>query len=167
MVDVNVWAGKVGKPLIGPYIFADTLTGDTYNAFLQHTLPLLLENVPLNVRRRMWFQQDGAPSHYSRAARETLNIEVPDRLIGSGEPINWPARSPDLTPLDFYLWGHMKRLVFETPVESEKDLIHRIAVAAGDIAEKRRVFQRVRESLERRCRLCIEHDGRHFEQLLL
>ena len=38
--------------------------------------------------------------------------------------------SPDLTPLDFFLWGHMKTLVYETPVESEMDLIARIAVAS-------------------------------------
>uniref|UniRef100_A0A2H1V4P8 SFRICE_034143 n=1 Tax=Spodoptera frugiperda TaxID=7108 RepID=A0A2H1V4P8_SPOFR len=30
-------------------------------------------------------------------------------------PIPWPARSPDLTPMDFYLWGHMKSLVYNEP----------------------------------------------------
>lgn len=162
----NVWAGIVGNHLIGPYVFVARLTGDAYNAFLHNTLPLLLEDVPLNVRRTMWYQLDGAPPHYSRVARETLNIKFPDRWIGRGGPVIWPARSPDLNPLDFYLWGHMKSLVYATPVASEEDLIARIAVAAGDIAEKRGVFQRVRESLEKRCRMCIEEGGGHFEQFL-
>jgi len=30
----------------------------------------------------------------------------PNRWIGRGEPQNWPARSPDLTPLEFFLWKH-------------------------------------------------------------
>ena len=37
--------------------------------------------------------------------------------------IAWPARSPDLTPLDCFLRGHMKNLVHETDVYSEKDLL--------------------------------------------
>ena len=163
---VNVWAGILGNHLIGPYIFPATLNGNTYNAFLLNTLPLLLEDVTLNVRRSMWYQQDGAPPHFSRAVRDTLNIMFPRRWVGRRGPVNWPARSPDLTPLDFFLWGHMKSVVYETTVDSEEDLIARIVVAAGDIAEKREVFERVWESLEKRCRLCIEEDGKHFEQML-
>lgn len=78
----------------------------------------------------------------------------------------WPARSPDLTPLDFYLWGHMKTLVYETPIETEMELVGRIAVAAGDIAEDRRMLSRWQGSLQRRCDFCIQVGGRHFEQLL-
>ncbi|KAJ4433250.1 hypothetical protein ANN_15509 [Periplaneta americana] len=40
--------------------------------------------------------------------------------MGRGGTIAWPARSPDLAPLDYFLWGHMKRLIYETSVESEK-----------------------------------------------
>ena len=35
-----------------------------------------------------------------------------DRWIGRGGTINWPPRSPDLTPLDFCLWGLMKSEVY-------------------------------------------------------
>ncbi|KAJ8893412.1 hypothetical protein PR048_006003 [Dryococelus australis] len=34
--------------------------------------------------------------------------------IGRGGPISWPARSPDLTPLDYFLWGHIKDVIYET-----------------------------------------------------
>ena len=71
-----------------------------------------------------------------------------------------------LTPLDFFLWGHMKTLVYETPVESEMDLIARVAVAAGNVAQDRRMLSRVQQSFQRRCKVCIEAGGRHFEQLL-
>lgn len=163
---VNVWAGIVGDRLIGPHILPATLTGDIYAAFLQWTLPELLENVPLDIRRRLWIQQDGAPAHFSRAARQILDNHYPNRWIGRGGPVSWPPRSPDLTPLDFFLWGHMKSLVYETPVESEENLIARIAVAAGDISDNPRIVGQVHRSLEKRCRLCIAENGRHFEQLL-
>ena len=38
--------------------------------------------------------------------------------------------SPDLTPLDYYLWGHMKTLVYETKVDTRAALRDRIFVAA-------------------------------------
>jgi hypothetical protein len=48
------------------------------------------------------FQHDGAPVHYTRTtqAQQVLDRRYPDSWIGRGGPINWPARSPDLTPLD-------------------------------------------------------------------
>ena len=83
----------------------------------------------------MWYQQDGATAHFSIAARQVLNDKYPNRWIGRGGPVPWPPRSPDLTPLDFFLWGPMKSPVYDTPGESEQSLIARIVVAAGDISD--------------------------------
>ena len=44
---VNMSCGVIGDQLLGPYIFAQHLTGDIYTNFLQDELPALLENVPL------------------------------------------------------------------------------------------------------------------------
>jgi hypothetical protein len=51
------------------------------------------------------FQQDGAPPHYLEAGHEYLNTRFSGRWIGRAEPIAWRPRSPDLTPLDFFLLG--------------------------------------------------------------
>ena len=48
------------------------------------------------------FQQDGAGPHYGRGVRQYLWQKFQHRWIGRGAPVaEWPARSPDLTPLDF------------------------------------------------------------------
>ena len=39
-----------------------------------------------------------------------------------------PLRSPNLNPLDYFLWGHLKSLVYTTPIENENDLRNRIVV---------------------------------------
>ncbi|GFX86254.1 uncharacterized protein TNCV_2561361 [Trichonephila clavipes] len=70
--------------------------------------------------------------------------------IGRGGPVRWPARSPDLSCLDFYFWGHMKSLVYDTPVDNAEELVARIAVAAGEIRNSPGVFQNVRMSMRRR-----------------
>ena len=39
---------------------------------------------------------------------------------------NWPPRSPDLTPCDYFLWGHLKNKVYSTPPENTGELRERI-----------------------------------------
>ena len=163
---VNVWAGILGDQLIGPYILPDNLNGRSYQFFLTEVLPELLENVPLDVRNNMWLQQDGAPPHYARVARNYLDQAYPDRWIGRLGPIRWPARSLDLNPLDFFFWGRMKELVYSTPVVDQMDLVARIAVAAQQIQDTVGIFASVREGMLRRCNACIEANGENFEHLL-
>lgn len=55
-----------------------------------------------------WFQQDGAPPHRSRKVLSFLNKEFGSRLISYGCPISSPAKSQDLTPLDYFLYEHLK-----------------------------------------------------------
>ena len=59
----------------------------------------------------------------------------------------------------------MNSLIYETPVDSEMDLVGRIVDAAGLIADHPRVFDCVQDSLLRRYQTCIDVQGRHFEQL--
>ncbi|GBL76778.1 hypothetical protein AVEN_53448-1 [Araneus ventricosus] len=33
------------------------------------------------------------------------------QVIGYGGCVEWPPRSPDLNPLDFFLWGYIKQRV--------------------------------------------------------
>jgi hypothetical protein len=45
---------------------------------------------------------------YSRALTERLDEKFPYRFIWRWGPVEWPPRSPDLTLLEFHLWGHLK-----------------------------------------------------------
>ncbi|KAJ4438674.1 hypothetical protein ANN_14621 [Periplaneta americana] len=49
-------------------------------------------------------------------------INSDKQWIGRDGTIGWAARSPDLALLDFYVWGHLKSLVYETPIETEDEL---------------------------------------------
>lgn len=63
------------------------------------------------------FQHDSAPPHFSQDVQNLLN-EQHEIWIGRDGPINWPPRFPDLTFLDFYLWGHVKSKVYEKKITS-------------------------------------------------
>lgn len=163
---VNIWAGIIGDNLIGPYMLPLHLNGARYHTFLVEVLPQLLEEVPLWIRNGMWLQHDGAPAHFDANVRRHLDITYPGRWVGRGGPVPWPPRSPDLNPLDYFLWGDMKQSVYQTPVESQMDLIARIHAAAEIIQTRPRALERVRQSLHRRCTLCNEMGGGYFENLL-
>ena len=68
------------------------------------------------------FQKDGAPPYSGLRVRQSLERQLPDQWIGRGGPIPWPARSPDVTPLDFFFWGFVKYQVFKTPVDELMNL---------------------------------------------
>ena len=140
----NVWAGIIGDFLLGPIFLPPTLNGNNYTQFLETQLPILLEDVPLQIRNQMWFMQDGAPAHFSRIAREFLNNNYTNRWIGRRGPIAWPARSPDLNPLDFYLWGHLKTITYDTPVATVEILRNRIIAACEKIRNIPGIFERLR-----------------------
>ncbi|GFW55058.1 hypothetical protein TNCV_2786731 [Trichonephila clavipes] len=53
----------------------------------------------------------------------------------------------------------MKSLVYETPVNSAKELVARISAAAGEIRNTPEMLSNVRRSMKRRCEACITCDG--------
>jgi len=142
------------------------LTGEAYLRFLQEELPRLLEDVPLNKRGRMYFQHDGAPPHSSREVTNFLNYRFPGRWIGRGGPRNWPARSPDLSPLDYCVWGWMKELVYSVKVGTRDALLGRILDAADRIRRSQRKLRRATSAVHNRAAACVAADGGIFENQL-
>ncbi|GFV76144.1 transposable element Tc3 transposase [Trichonephila clavipes] len=88
----------------------------------------------------LWFQQDGATCHTARATIDLLKDTFGDRLISRFGPVNWPPRSCDLTPLDYFLWGYVKSLVYadkpQTLDHLEDNIRHVIADIRPQMLEK-------------------------------
>jgi len=112
----------------------------------------------------MIYQHDGAPAHFCREVRDILNARFPDRWMGRNGPITWPARSPDLNVLDFFVWGHIKRLVEDRRQGTENEIREAIVAAFGTIMPD--MAHRATRDIVRRAELCIREGGRHFEQFL-
>lgn len=160
---LNVWGGIVGGHVVGPHFFGTRLNSAEYLNFLRNILPDLFENLPLGLLGRMWLQHDGSPVHYSAEVRNYLDEEFPNRWIGRGGPVEWPPRSPDLTKIDFFLWGYVKEKVFQTPPNTREDMIERIREAFQSINHQ--TLSNVSRSFTNRLRLCLQQNGGHFEHL--
>jgi hypothetical protein len=92
------------------------LTGAAYDRFWVNDLPVVFEHVPLHQRQHMWFMHDGAPPHFLCVFRQHLNQTFGEQWIGRGGPVSWPARSPDLNSLDFWLWGRLNVFVYSVVI---------------------------------------------------
>jgi hypothetical protein len=97
-------------------------------------------------RRFTFFQQDSATPHTARVSMEELRQVFWDRIISRGL---WPARSPDLNPCDFYLWGNLEQKVYKPNPHTTEELKENIrnevsAISPGEL-------QRVITNLVRRC----------------
>jgi hypothetical protein len=110
----------------------------------------------------VWWTQDGAPAHRRADVRARLQTLFGNRVIAFGHAREWPPRSPDLTPLDFFLWGYLKGKVYRTEPASLADLRRRITneiTAMGRTRMVRRSFG----DMQKRARRCINLHGAHVE----
>lgn len=160
---VHVWAGICPTNIIGPYFFPNTVNGETYlNMLNSYAFPQIRQ---LNRERGdqfdMWWQQDGAPPHYARNVRERLDEEFPNRWIGRRGPVEWPPRSPDLSPLDFSVWGIVKEMVFKNQIQNLDHLKMLIRQAFETFDEE--LCHNICLSLRGRIQQCMNADGGHFE----
>ena len=157
---IMVWCALSKNEVIGPYFFENgNVTGDSYKRMLRYYLFPKLRNYPEN----MIFQQDGAPPHFALPVRAYLDVKVPNRWMGRAGPIPWPARSPDLTPCDYFLWGYLKDQVFDDLPNTIPQLKTKISQAIATITPA--TLQKVYKNLENRLAFVIRQDGGHFEQL--
>lgn len=82
-------------------LYESTLTAER----LMDALDYFLDDLNFEDCINIHLQQDGAPPHKSSYVRNIINTLLGNRWIGTKGPIQWPAWTPDLTPLDFIFWG--------------------------------------------------------------
>jgi hypothetical protein len=99
---------------------------------------------------------------FPRTVRQSLN-QTSGEWAGRGGPVSWPARSPDLNPLDFWLWEHLKTSVCLLPINDLEILEQKAENAFQEIRVKPGIFDRLRTSVRRRAERCLEMNGNHIE----
>ena len=160
---LTVWCALSSTRVIGPFFFQETVTASRYAAMLeQFFFPALQRaGVPLS---RVWFQQDGATPHTSRIALSALENFFGQRVISKGAAVRWPPRSPDLSVVDFFFWGHVKNTVYSTSPSSLQQLKRRIIQAIRAIPQN--MLHDAFEACVLRCQRCKRLRGGHVEATL-
>jgi hypothetical protein len=100
--------------------------------------------------------------HYLEEVCEDLNTRFPGRCTGRAAPIAWPPRSPDLTPLNFFLWGLIKDRVFVPPLPANvAELRTRITVAVAEVTPE--MLRSAWQDIDYRWDVCRITIGSHIE----
>ncbi|CAF4889820.1 unnamed protein product [Pieris macdunnoughi] len=112
----------------------------------------------------MWFQQDGAKCHTARETIQLLHQSFPGRVISRFGDQNWPPRSCDLTPLDFFLWGFLKSMVYANKPTTTQALKEEIGRCINEIPQH--LCKKVIENFIKRSRVCQQSRGVHLHDIL-
>ncbi|GFX48073.1 transposable element Tc3 transposase [Trichonephila clavipes] len=132
--------------------------GDTVRAMVLEWHPSQAD-----VSRELWFQQDGATCHTARATIDLLKYTLGDRLISRFGPVNWPPRSCDLTPLDYFLWGYVMSLVYADKPQTLDNLEDNIRRVIADIRPQ--MLEKVIENWTSRLDYIRASRGSHMPEI--
>ena len=108
------------------------------------------------------FQQYNTGWAVNNAPKHNGNFE---NWIGRRGTVEWAPRSPDLTPMDFYFWGHLKQIVYSTRIADVDQLRQQIIRGCNLINGNSDLLDKVYGNFEHRLELCINANGEHFEHL--
>ena len=117
----------VARALLVPF-FLNNVNGELYLKFYKLTLYVSLVD--------SWIQMKPSSckmEHIHTSPRNWLNENFPGRWIGRGGPqdcnITRPPRSPDMTPMDYILWGYIRIKMYVKNYVNISDLISTIISA--------------------------------------
>ena len=100
--------------------------------------------------------------YYANSVRNRLNEQLPGKWIGRRGPVEWPPRSPDLSPLDFFFWGVIKDRVYTEKFTKIDELKATITREVAIIDNDKLLCEKVCASVTKRVQECIEANGGHF-----
>lgn len=164
---VTVWCAIHAGGVIGPYFFENaqgqrvTVNGVRYRAMLNdYFFPIVVAN---NLEE-FWFQQDGATCHTANETIALLQGQFGDNVISRNGPVNYPPRSCDLTPCDFFLWGYVKSKVYANHPITIADLKTNIRTVIREIPAA--MCENVMVNWTERMRYCQQSRGAHLNDII-
>ncbi|CAK9801230.1 Transposable element Tc3 transposase [Anthophora plagiata] len=165
--NVAVWCAFWANGIIGPFFFEDN-AGNTVTTRAEHYQSMLSDFLwpELNCIdvSDVYFQQDDVTCDTTRENVQLLRSKFGQRVISCNADINWPPRSCDLTPLDFFLWGYLKSRVYSVKPETRNDLKDNLRVAIREITLA--TCRKVVENFDSRIDICSRNRGAHLNDIL-
>ena len=157
------WAGICdGRVLLYWFDANERLNQDSYLDLLRQ---FFWPKVQRKVRsKELWFQQDGATAHTVQGVRDWLTDKFQERVISNKMDIKWPPKSPDMSPLDYWLWGACDQHIKESKPNSIEELMEHVSDYVKSIP--REVVYKAVKDIYKRAGCCLENGGGAFESKL-
>ena len=147
-LSVMVWGA------IGPKDFSTPLIKAEGNINTEKYVRMLVQNriiaiIQTHFGRNYVWQQDNAPSHAAILTKKTLLKFLP-------EVLDWPPRSPDLSPIE-HLLDYIKDRIGNATFKDENDLFNKIKYEWNNIPPE--VIHNTYSSFLARCIVCHRNNG--------
>lgn len=162
-----VWCGLGSEGIIGPYFSENeagqtaTINGERYRNMLTNYFWHELDGMD---QEETWFQQNGATAHTSGETMALLPDRLEERLISRNGLVNWPPRSCDLTPLDFFLWDFFENIVYANKPATIQDL--KINIRTEITAISTEILRNIVENYDIRVLACTRSRGGHLSNVI-
>lgn len=119
-----------------------------------------VDDLPPDVSLSHYLREGGSPVHNAVVTQTHLTIRFENKWIGYSGPVAWPARSPDMTPLGYLLWG-LSRQSIKNNHNTTEELQESVEAALNsDVLNDL-------TSPRSKCVMCTEQNGAQFEPLLI
>jgi len=158
---ITVWCALSKIGIIGPYFIENTVNQYEYLNIINRFFKELKIKYP---NTDPWFQQDGATCHCANAVLAKLSDFFGSNVISRRTNFEWPPRSPDLNPCDFYLWGYLKSKVYNNEPQNIMQLKKNIKLEIKKISSQTLIA--TIDDYFARLYKCVEVGGDHIEHLL-
>ncbi|GFX93163.1 putative transposable element [Trichonephila clavipes] len=112
----------------------------------------------------LYFFKNDEGNNATVNARVTIKDTFGDRLISRFGPVNWPPRSCDLTPLDYFLWGCVKSFVYADKPQTLDHLKDNIRRVIADIRPQ--MLEKVIENWTSRLDYIRASRGSHMPEIV-
>ena len=155
-VQIMVGLAASYRGLITPFFVqpGEKITGDYYQEMLSNSyLPQMCRMYGNAVG--FWLQEDGAPAHTKKTVAQFKKLNFPNRIE------NWPASSPDLSPLDFSIWSQLEARVWAKDPKTLVELKCAILEACEQLPLKN--VKKSIKAFKKRVRMCVDAEGGFFE----
>lgn len=137
------------------------MNGERYRAMIND---FLMPEIEARNLHDIWFQQDDATCHTACETMDLLRSRFGEQFISRFRPVNWPPRSCDITPLDFYLWGYVKSKCFVDKPATIEALEANITEVISEIPNE--VLERVIQNLCLRMNESKRSCGQHLKEVI-
>ena len=115
-------------------------------------------------RQQQWFMQDGAAPHTAKRVLAWIKGHFGARVISRFTEHSWASHSPDLNPLDFFLWGYIKDQIVGAQFQTTQDLKDRVALLLQAVTPEQ--CKNATDHFMMRAKKCFDRDGGHVEHVM-
>lgn len=155
------------EELVDPKVKNKNLTAERYLELLHYVIPEVKESFGDRFEE-CWWQQDGAFCHSSEIPMRFLRKTFGHRLVAKSrnpkkQHLNtiWPPYSPDLSPLDFFVWSAVRNELAKNRPNMRNELENHLERVIIGI-DRMHIYKSL-DDFGVRIEALIDNGGKHFE----